>query len=693
MTHKNKFSLMKNILILCLLMIASQAFAQTEIIGGSGVCHVDGDPDLSDTLEAQDSRFECQIAYDTANAVIYVYDASGTIGDRWNVFSTDTRVDTAYISSDTLRLVVRQVNDLSVVKTLKVAIPIPPTDLTFTGTTSPITLNSSTGSDVSFKDSTGIYIRRVGSTMTILNTGAQGAGLANRLNRWNSGSVMGYDSRLWNDTTTHSVGINLTSSPTSTLQVKGLNSSSSSYSFVAQTATGLEVIKLTNTGRLLICDSIGSDDDFLPAVAFINKGLAGFGPTYGYPNVGTGLSLWDGVSESLRLGGNGSSLKCRYPSLILNSVSNIGLTASFNYIAGDEAGIYLSGGGTAYNGKFDFYTQQSNALSALLRVGATSANNAEIKTTMTYSPNASTLEFRTMASGTIGEAGRFTSTKNFLVGTTSDVSRVNIAGSGTTSSTYGLIVTNSGGATATGTLVVRDDGNVGFGTNAPETRIHTTGNVLIGATSLSGDFIVFDDSNASGEPELRLNNSGIVNGLITVKTLPTGTGNGFYFNAPVESAARISTLNEIVSVGLNSVGSAVAFSQSTPGGAIRLRPANGSSAYVNFIENGGGYSGSLGFSSGSNTLKYRAGASSFSDGTIVFSITNTGSAMFGGTTDATSRVHIDGANGYTQLRLVDSYTPTATADANGAQGDVAWDDDYIYIKTSAGWKRSALSTF
>ena len=40
-----------------------------------------------------------------------------------------------------------------------------------------------------------------------------------------------------------------------------------------------------------------------------------------------------------------------------------------------------------------------------------------------------------------------------------------------------------------------------------------------------------------------------------------------------------------------------------------------------------------------------------------------------------------------------SYTPTSTADALGATGDFAWDTNYIYIKTSAGWKRSALSTF
>jgi hypothetical protein len=47
----------------------------------------------------------------------------------------------------------------------------------------------------------------------------------------------------------------------------------------------------------------------------------------------------------------------------------------------------------------------------------------------------------------------------------------------------------------------------------------------------------------------------------------------------------------------------------------------------------------------------------------------------------------------TQLNLSASFTPTGTADATGIVGDVARDDNYMYVKTSAGWKRSALSTF
>jgi hypothetical protein len=64
-----------------------------------------------------------------------------------------------------------------------------------------------------------------------------------------------------------------------------------------------------------------------------------------------------------------------------------------------------------------------------------------------------------------------------------------------------------------------------------------------------------------------------------------------------------------------------------------------------------------------------------------------------GTSGPTSKVHINGANGYSQLRLQDSYTPTGTSDTNGNVGDLAWDNNYIYVKTGGGWKRAALSTF
>lgn len=63
------------------------------------------------------------------------------------------------------------------------------------------------------------------------------------------------------------------------------------------------------------------------------------------------------------------------------------------------------------------------------------------------------------------------------------------------------------------------------------------------------------------------------------------------------------------------------------------------------------------------------------------------------TTNPLSTLDINGANGYSQFRLRSQYTPTSSADSNGSAGDIAIDDNYIYFKTSTGWKRSALTTF
>ncbi len=56
----------------------------------------------------------------------------------------------------------------------------------------------------------------------------------------------------------------------------------------------------------------------------------------------------------------------------------------------------------------------------------------------------------------------------------------------------------------------------------------------------------------------------------------------------------------------------------------------------------------------------------------------------------TSKLDIVGTNGYQQLRLRTSYTPTSTADSNGEIGDIAWDNSYLYIKTGTGWGRVRL---
>lgn len=63
------------------------------------------------------------------------------------------------------------------------------------------------------------------------------------------------------------------------------------------------------------------------------------------------------------------------------------------------------------------------------------------------------------------------------------------------------------------------------------------------------------------------------------------------------------------------------------------------------------------------------------------------------TNEPTATLDVKGSNGFNQLRLRSSYTPTGTGDINGNVGDLAWDEDYVYVKTTKGWKRTPLSSW
>jgi hypothetical protein len=54
-----------------------------------------------------------------------------------------------------------------------------------------------------------------------------------------------------------------------------------------------------------------------------------------------------------------------------------------------------------------------------------------------------------------------------------------------------------------------------------------------------------------------------------------------------------------------------------------------------------------------------------------------------------SRLEVNGT-ALSQFRLVTKGAPTGNSDASGAVGDLAYDDNYIYIKTANGWGRTAL---
>ena len=94
-------------------------------------------------------------------------------------------------------------------------------------------------------------------------------------------------------------------------------------------------------------------------------------------------------------------------------------------------------------------------------------------------------------------------------------------------------------------------------------------------------------------------------------------------------------------------------------------------------------------SSGRNALSIFTGGLG---GTYKVVVTNNGNVGIG-TTTPTARLDVSGSTGYNQIRMRTSFTPAGTGDGQGNVGDMAWDDSYFYVKTSAGWKRALLSTF
>ena len=76
-------------------------------------------------------------------------------------------------------------------------------------------------------------------------------------------------------------------------------------------------------------------------------------------------------------------------------------------------------------------------------------------------------------------------------------------------------------------------------------------------------------------------------------------------------------------------------------------------------------------------------------GAVVLQFDGNNNAAFGVTGTITSKVDIE-STAMRQLRLRTQGGPSSAADTNGQIGDIAYDADHLYIKTSNGWGRVAL---
>ena len=236
---------------------------------------------------------------------------------------------------------------------------------------------------------------------------------------------------------------------------------------------------------------------------------------------------------------------------------------------------------------------------------------------------------------------------------------LNITGRTNDSTSYGLNIQNSDG---TSNFVVRNDGYVGIGTESPTQKLHVSGNTLL-SDNINGNLNVLVDNKQIGGVNTRSS--------VAQRVVAESSGTDFLVGGMYLSGYETDL-------------SGFGFSDNGTGylkNAFTMTLA-GSYTYGSI---------NIGTRGAPSMLRFFSGNQNFNSTSLRGSLDSNGNWGFGtNMTGQTSTVDIKGTNGYNQLRLRTTYTPSSSGDTNGNIGDVAWDNNYLYIKTVSGWGRTVL---
>ncbi|WP_428663542.1 hypothetical protein [Runella sp.] len=240
-----------------------------------------------------------------------------------------------------------------------------------------------------------------------------------------------------------------------------------------------------------------------------------------------------------------------------------------------------------------------------------------------------------------------------------------------------------------GSNIFWKNNRLGVGTNAPAYPLDLYGNLRV-KTGANQNFVV--KSYISGSAGLSLSAENDTAGRVPVEYHGSQFaflyGSNVYFNTLTPTGEYFVVNGTVYLKSTTKLGGSL-----FPDGNLSVSIGNTAAAFNNL------YIRRI-LGSGSNELQI----SSQSTNNVSFYTNNNSSLRMtilgaGGnvginTASPTSKLDIVGANGYNQLRLRTDYTPTDTSDINGNVGDFASDDNYLYKKTAAGWKRmGTFSTF
>jgi len=568
-------------------------------------------------------------------------------------------------------------------------------NLDFNGTVSPITLRSDSGTDVNFKDSTGITIKQVGEVLTILNTSPDqvvsltGGGISNITGSYPNFTI----------TSTEVDG-------SVTNEIQNLSYTAGTGAIGISSGTGTTIPVMTSSTRGLVPDGDGAGtDEFLreDGTWAVPPGGGGDGIYGGNGTIApiTVATLTSGSTFEIKY--NGGSTDALYindgaPGVLLATESQNGII-----ILRDTASVFFSPS-IDMTGVLRLRTQTGGA--GTIRLFEPSASGTQ-STTITAGAQAANLTYiLPLADGVDGEYLKFT--------------------------TGGQLdwATPSGGTPAGANYQVQYYDTGAFGAEAAFNYNPTNNQLVVGHTTTGATIhgryhaynggSVFRFETKSGSDILNLYENGYLkfgNGEVYPRFYQSATSGGSVDSLASGIVANVSVSSVSGNEDMFSVHHPSISPTSGDKTALKVKgtfdPTSGTANYIGVdvtptINQTGSSSGVayglkvtptltdhtqfyglfLSFNPANDSYGvYQSGAnvSNYFAGNI---------GVGSGNTAPSSLIDLAHTNGYDQLVLRTPYTPTSSADTNGDPGQVAWDNNYIYIQVSGGvWKRAALSSF